>query len=250
MEKVVLIDWFNETKPELDDDYAVIAIDVIRATTTAVTGVARGRRCFPVSSIVEAQTIANELKYPLLVGELGGNMPYGFDLQNSPSLIEERGDLSRPMVLLSTSGTRLITEYRSHEALFIACLRNYSSLVTYLAANHPRVALIGAGTRGEFREEDQLCAAWIAARLVQFGYRPATKSTSEIMEHWKDESAEVIREGNSAAYLMRSGQVRDLEFVLNHIDDLPFIYKYKDKEIVELLPEQISKNGKEKVNAK
>lgn len=245
IEKKVVIDWFDEVKPEFDNSYAIVAIDVIRATTTAITGVALGRKCYPVSSIEEATSIAKKLKKPLLVGELGGNMPYGFDLQNSPSQLEKRDDLSRPMILLSTSGTRLITEYKSNEALFIACLRNYKSLISYLAKNQPKVALIGAGTRGEFREEDQLCAAWIADGLMQQGYKPENENTSKIIEKWRGVSVDIIRKGNSAAYLLRSGQSQDLEFVLKHVDDLPFIYQYKKDQIIEfpVLSLQMDKAG-------
>ena len=50
--------------------------------------------------------------------------------------------------------------------MYVACLRNYSALIAYLAAHHPMVAVIGAGSRGEFREEDQLCCAWIAEGLL------------------------------------------------------------------------------------
>ena len=32
-------------------------------------------------------------------------------------------------------------------------------------ASLTRVAVIGAGSKGEFREEDQICCAWIAAGL-------------------------------------------------------------------------------------
>jgi 2-phosphosulfolactate phosphatase len=168
------------------------------------------------------------------VGELGGNMPYGFDLQNSPFLIASRTDVNRPMILLSTSGTRLITEFKDHDAVYPACLRNFTSLTQHLAVHHNKVALIGAGTRGEFREEDQLCCAWIAEGLVQQGFKPENEKTTEIINHWRNASVEIICDGNSAAYLRRSGQTQDLDFILAHVDDLHFVYQLKEDEIVEL----------------
>ena len=71
---------FSNTKDELssgeaDPGWTVVGIDVIRATTTAVTAVAAGRRCFPVASLEEAVPLAARLANPLLVGELGGNRP-------------------------------------------------------------------------------------------------------------------------------------------------------------------------------
>src|SRR5207245_2446733 len=45
----VVIASFQEDAEINRDGYAVVAIDVIRATTTAITAVAAGRRCFPVN---------------------------------------------------------------------------------------------------------------------------------------------------------------------------------------------------------
>ena len=86
----VVIDCFPDSVRRYREGYAIVAIDVIRATTTAVTAVAMGRRCFPVPSIEHALPIAARLDQPLLVGELGGNMPYGFDLTNSPAELAQR----------------------------------------------------------------------------------------------------------------------------------------------------------------
>ena len=36
----------------------------------------------------------------------------------------------------------------------------------------------------------------------------------------------------SAEYLNRSGQTRDLDFTLKHVNDLPFVYMMKDDEVV------------------
>lgn len=236
-DKSVVIDVFNDSRPDFHNDCAVVAIDVIRATTTAVTGVARGRRCFPVSSVGEAVSLAKRLANPLLVGELGGNMPYGFDMQNSPAQLEPRADVNRPMILLSTSGTRLITEYRDRDALYVACLRNFTALTTHLLAHHPKVALVGAGTRGEFREEDQLCCAWIARELMGHGYKAESEMTVRTVERWSGAPVNVICGGNSAAYLHRSGQTQDLEFILTHVDDLPCVHHYEKGQIVEWRPD-------------
>src|SRR5215471_16194232 len=108
MRKTVVIDCFPESVKIYHNGYAIVAVDVIRATTTAVTCVALGRKCFPVSSLEQAVPLAARLTNPLLVGELGGSMPYGFDLNNSPAELAIRTDIHRPMLLLSTSGTRLI----------------------------------------------------------------------------------------------------------------------------------------------
>src|SRR5205085_2034554 len=146
----------------------VVAIDVIRSTTTAVTAVASGRRCFPVATLEDARRLAGELPGALLVGEQGGDTPDGFDVTNSPWAIQNRDhDLHRPAVLLSSSGTKLLyAAARRHPHTYVACLRNAHATAEWIAAHHTKVAIVGAGTKGEFRDEDQLACAWIAANLV------------------------------------------------------------------------------------
>ena len=51
MRKTVVIDCFPESMETYRDGYAIVAVDVIRATTTAVTSVALGRKCFPAPTL-------------------------------------------------------------------------------------------------------------------------------------------------------------------------------------------------------
>jgi 2-phosphosulfolactate phosphatase len=237
MRKTVVIDYLPESVKAYRGDYAIVAVDVIRATTTAVTCVALGRKCYPVCSAEEAALLATDLDDPLLVGEVGGFMPDSFDLNNSPVELESRTDSSRPMIHLSTSGTRLICGAEESQAMYIACLRNYSAQIAYLAAYHPKVAVIGAGTKGEFREEDQLCCAWIAEGLLKAGYEPENARTATIIEQWSGVPADVIVDGASAEYLRRTSQTKDLEFILTHIDDLNEVYRFERNQVVKLSAE-------------
>src|SRR5260370_23558928 len=167
MPKEVVIDCFPESVSNYQGGYVIVGVVVIRATTTAVTSVALGRKCFPVPSIEAAVPLAARLTNPLLTGELGGSMPYGFEMNNSPAELEDRTDTHRPMILLSTSGTRVICSAEKWQAVYVACLRNFTAQIAYLVDHHSTVAIIGAGSRAEFREEDQLCCAWIAEGLYK-----------------------------------------------------------------------------------
>jgi 2-phosphosulfolactate phosphatase len=212
-------------------DWAVVTVDVIRATTTILTSIAQGRRCFAAESLDAAVCMAARLPDPLLVGELGGSMPYGFHLTNSPALLAERTDTHRPMLILSTSGTALIGSARKARVVYAACLRNYSAQAEVLVGCHERVALVGAGSRREFREEDQLCCAWIGSALVAAGYEPLG-CTAEIIERWRRAPLQTILGGNSARYLTDTGQQRDLEFILEHTDDLDCVAQLEGDELV------------------
>src|SRR6185312_5478081 len=95
---------------------ATVCVDVFRATTTAVTAVVAGRRCFPAGSLEQAVPLAAALHRPLLVAEQTGRA-------------------------------------------YAACLRNWTAAADAAAAASPHVEVVGAGARGEFREEDQICCA-------------------------------------------------------------------------------------------
>jgi 2-phosphosulfolactate phosphatase len=227
-----IIDCFPESAERYRDGYAIVVIDVIRATTTATTAVAMGRRVFPVQTTDDAFIRAGALTNPLLVGELGGNMPYGFDMTNSPAQIACRNDTQRPMVLLSSSGTQLLLNSAGCKAVYIACFRNLSAVADYIAKKHLRIAILGAGTRGQFRREDQMGCAWLAERLVAAGFEAETPETSEYITRWKGVSGEEVRGGRSAAYLTKTGQEQDLEFILTHIDDLDTVPALVNDELI------------------
>lgn len=220
MPGTVIIDCFPESAERYRSGYAVVAIDVIRASTTITTAISLGRRVFPVKTTDEAFILAGKLLEPLLVGELGGNVPYGFEMTNSPADIASRTDIARPMIFISSSGTQLMLNAAGADAVYTACFRNFSAVAERIAGKHADVAVIGAGTRGQFRREDQMGCALVAARLVEMGYTPRTRETEEYIRRWKDSDFRIIRSGKSAEYLKRTGQERDLEFVLSHIDDL------------------------------
>ncbi len=231
MQRTVVIDCFSASLSRYREEHAVVVVDVIRATTTAVTGVALNRRCFPTPSLEAAVPLAARLDNPLLVGELGGNMPYGFDLTNSPAALALRSDISRPMILLSTSGTRVLCGAEQCDAVYAACLRNYTTQVRFLAVHHPKVAVVGAGTRGEFREEDQMCCAWIAEGLMNEGYQAGDEKTARLVERWSGAPVEALLASKSAEYLTRTGQLSDLDFVLEHVDDVNAVFALEDNEI-------------------
>jgi 2-phosphosulfolactate phosphatase len=230
--KSFLIDCFTESNSRSLSGYAAVAVDVIRSTTVAVTIVASGRRCFYAASVDTGLALANKFVDPLLVGEVGGNKPYGFDLNNSPVEIEGLLDFLRPVIIVSTSGTPLMKELSKCHSAYVACLRNYGAIVNQIVGRHNSVLIVGAPTRGEFREEDQLCCAWIGVGLINAGYLPEDDRTAKIVDKWKNVPVEVCAHGKSARYLRETGQLKDLDYILTHVNDLNTAFEIKDSEIV------------------
>jgi 2-phosphosulfolactate phosphatase len=237
MRQSVVIDYLPESVRHYRPGWAVVAVDVIRATTTAITAAAAGRRCFPVPTVEAALELARGFVDPLLAGESGGSIPVGFEIDNSPAQLVNRVDIHRPVVLVSSSGTKVIHEADGCGAVYLACFRNYSALASYLAEHHARVAIIGAGSRGEFREEDQICCAWIAARLMRQGFLPESPQTAEIISRWQDAPPKACLCSRSVDFLIRTGRLRDLDFILAHVDDLSAVFTVRAGE-VEVISEE------------
>ena len=114
--------------------------------------------------------LAPELKDPLLVGEMGGHVPYGFHLTNSPVQVMALSNvpagyftnIRRPLILVSSSGIPLVINSTNNEATYLACLRNYKAVAKYVAGRHNKIAVIGAGTPGrvQARRSDLLRLDW------------------------------------------------------------------------------------------
>jgi 2-phosphosulfolactate phosphatase len=112
-----------------------------------------------------------------------------------------------------------------------------------ISEKHPRIALLGVGSQGEFREEDQICCAWIAERLAASGHAFADAATAELVERWSGRPVEAIADGRSAAYLRDTGQGKDIEFVLRHVDDVACAFAMSAGELVAVTDPSDAEDG-------
>lgn len=224
------IDALPESAAAYRDTHAVVVVDVFRATTVIVTALARGHRVFPVATIAEAQTVAGHLNDPVLVGEQAGIKPESFHLNNSPAAVA-RLDGSRPVVLLSSAGTQLLAQARGASAIYVACMRNVRATAEHLAANHHRVALIGAGTKGEPRPEDQMVCGWLGRRLLDAGFGAENERTLAEVESWRESRPDAILASPSVDYLRSTRQEEDIDFVLDHVDDVDAIAVFNGQQV-------------------
>jgi 2-phosphosulfolactate phosphatase len=248
VQKTVAIDYLAESVSKYKVGWTIVAVDVIRATTTAITAAANGWRCFPAPTIDAALTLSRKFAHPLLAGESGGSIPAGFEMDNSPAQLNGRKDTHRPLVLVSSSGTKVIHEAAGSEAIYLSCFRDYSFLSTYLAGRHDKVAVIGAGSLGEFREEDQACCAWIARDLMSQGYRPKNVETEALVDCWRDAPPEACLASRSVDFLKRTGRLKDLEFIFGHIGDLRAAFSLRNGEVRKVYEEKSPEPLREPAN--
>ena len=106
-----------------DVEGAVVAVDVIRAFTTAAYAFASGaRHIYLVDSIDEALTAKAADPDVLAMGEDRGRRPPGFDLSNSPVEVATADLDGRVLVQRTSAGTRGVVAARSATRLWCASL--------------------------------------------------------------------------------------------------------------------------------
>lgn len=224
-----VIDALPESAARYRATHALVAVDVFRASTVIVTALAGGHPVYPVGTLSEAMNTTGRLRDPWLAGEQAGVKPATFDFDNSPVAMEAAPG-HNPLVLLTSAGTLLLANCRGASAIYVSCLRNWSATAHELR-RHRRVALIGAGTRGQPRDEDQLVCAWIGANLLEAGFEPEDERTLAEVESWRCADLDRLRHGPSADFLRGSGQEHDVEWVLNHVDDLDGVALYNGQQV-------------------
>ncbi len=229
MKPSFVIDSLPQSAARYRDTHAIVVADVFRATTCILTALARGHRVYPVGTMAEAMMVAGRLADALLAGEQAGTRPACFDYDNSPAALD-RVEGANPIVLLTSAGTLLLANCRGASAVYVASLRNLTATAERLAV-HERVALIGAGTRGKPRPEDQLVCAWIGDRLLTGGHEPENESSLCEVQEWRGAALDVIRQSPSADYLRRVGRDDDIEFVLTHFDDMREVAVYNGQQV-------------------
>jgi phosphosulfolactate phosphohydrolase-like enzyme len=76
-----------------------------------------------------------------------------------------------------------------------------------------------------------MCCAWIAQGLRNAGYRAGSEQTAKLVERLSNAPADAFLGSKSVEYLMSSGQLSDLDFILGHIDDVAAVFALKNNEI-------------------
>jgi 2-phosphosulfolactate phosphatase len=192
-------------------DVTAVVFDVLRATSSIITGLASGvEAIFPVRTVEEARE--RKVKDPdlLLAGERGGLPPEGFDLGNSPEEFEKAK--GRRVVMTTTNGTAAIESVRTASKVLIGALLNIDALANYLFTHPPgRLLLVCAGTGEEFSLEDAVAAGALVARLSD-DQRLSDSAiiTRSIYEQVGDDLHEWVRQTQNGKALRKIGKDADI----------------------------------------
>jgi len=141
-----------------------VIIDVFRCFTTEAVAFEKGaKKIILVAEIEEAFDLKADGVGDILMGEVGGKKPEGFDYGNSP--FELLGaDLKGKTIIQSTrAGTVGVTNASGADLIYGGSLAVASATVRALKAHNPsKITLVAMGSEGIIRaDEDEQCALYL-----------------------------------------------------------------------------------------
>jgi 2-phosphosulfolactate phosphatase len=210
------------------EDKIVVVIDILRATSCMVTGLAHGiSEILPVASLEESATYG--LMGYITAAERNGMKMEGFDLDNSPFSYMDPVLYGKKICVTTTNGTKAIILSASAKKVVIGSFLNLKAVCDYLYIRGCDVVLLCAGWKGQVNAEDTLFAGAIISYLrdsFQIGNDSALISR-DLYEMQKDRMLEYLKDTSHYQRLSRLNIHKDIEFCLQSsiYDCLPRLEK-------------------------
>lgn len=146
-------------------DGLVVVIDVLRAFSTAAYALAAGVESITlVSSVEEALALKAQTPGALVMGEVNGLPPEGFDFGNSPTEIVQHDLHCKHLIQRTSAGTQGAVRSLKAESLFAASFVVAEATVQVVL--HLKPAKVTFVVTGRYSDgEDRACAEYLEARL-------------------------------------------------------------------------------------
>ncbi|HMV09093.1 MAG TPA: 2-phosphosulfolactate phosphatase [Cyclobacteriaceae bacterium] len=143
---------------------SVVVVDILRATSSMVTGFAHGvSGIFPVARLEDCRAMKS--KGYLIAGEREGEKVPDFDLGNSPfeyMAAELNGKL---IALTTTNGTQAIAKSIGAAEIIIGAFLNLSAVANHLIKSNNDILIVCAGWKGKVNLEDTVFAGALVEKL-------------------------------------------------------------------------------------
>ena len=146
----------------------LVVIDVLRAFTTAAYAFAAGAAdILLVGTVEEALALRAANPGSLVMGEVHGRPPEGFEFGNSPSAFLQRDLSGRRLIQRTSAGTQGVVRSQNADTLLPASLRVAGATVDYLRQRAAEtITLVITDSRpGGWGAEDEACADYLEALL-------------------------------------------------------------------------------------
>jgi 2-phosphosulfolactate phosphatase len=195
---------------DLSETIAVV-FDVLRATSTMITGLEHGvERFVPVETVEAARALKIQDPSLLLAGERGGLPLEGFDLGNSPAEFKEiRG---KGVVLTTTNGTVALHRVRRAKRVYVGALLNLDSLAQVLDSEGATgVLIVCSGTGENFALEDAIAAGGLVDGLSHNSLSDAAVLVKSLYREASSDLLSYLRQSRNGRALVGIGKAKDVE---------------------------------------
>lgn len=221
------------------EDYIVVVIDILRATTSFSVALDRGvSEIRPVPSLRACKKLKRE-GY-LTAAERGAQKVAGFDFGNSPYDFLEADLRGKKLAFTTTNGTRALWAVRHAKKIVAGAFVNMSVLINWLRQQEEPVLLLCSGWKDHVNLEDTLFAGAVATELegdfrVNDDATLVAMSLYQMADHRKKYYLE-----HSAHFerLVELGMQRDVKYSLRR-DLHPVLPYYQDGALINLLSVQV-----------
>ncbi len=171
---MIKFNYFSLKEAHLASGF-VIVIDVLRAFTTAAYAINRGaHKIFTVGSIDNAFDLKSKLSGSIIIGEVDGLKPAGFDFGNSPYEINSKNLNDSILIQRTSAGTQGIVKTKGAEQLYAASFVVAKATALQVIEQYPRVVsfIITGESLGRDGDEDRACGDYIQAIMEGFDPDP------------------------------------------------------------------------------
>jgi len=210
----------DDVPEDLVPETAVV-IDVLRATTTIAWALHNGAEAVETFSDLhelQKKSDAWNKSSRLLLGERGGQRIKGFDLGNSPVMVQPELVEGKRLFMSTTNGTRSLEAVRNAENLYTLALPNRKAVAEKLLADQAtQVCIIGSGWEGSYSLEDSFAAGSLAAFLLEKSSNSVKVFNDELhaalalWDRWKGDPESCLRTASHGKRLAALGN-HDADF--------------------------------------
>ncbi|WP_436514954.1 2-phosphosulfolactate phosphatase [Ekhidna sp. To15] len=210
----------------------VVVVDIFRATSCIVTGLANGVEAIkPVGEVEETKALGKE-GY-LMAGERGGIKVPEFNMGNSPFEYQKDEVKGKKVVISTTNGSQAIIKSEKAKEIIIGAFLNLESIAAYILQSKTDVVIHCAGWKGTPNLEDTLFAG---ALIDECAEEMKTLGDSALIAHQlyianHENLFGIAKQSSHAERLSGFGIEEDLEFCMTE-NEYQVVPKLVDGEIV------------------
>lgn len=149
------------------ENKTVVIVDILRATSCMVTGLAHGvESLIPVATLEECRQ--HQCTGLIAAAERDGKKVEGFEIDNSPFSYMNPELKGKTIVMTTTNGTLALTKSAGAREILIGAFLNISYLKKYLISQNNDILIVCAAWKGKVNLEDTLFAGALVNELKEY----------------------------------------------------------------------------------